>query len=46
MRRSQPDEFATRLGRALSEPDDAIFDWLSVGQPITQLLSPAAPPPG
>ena len=27
------DEFATRLGPALSAADDAIFDWLAAGQP-------------
>ena len=34
------DEFATRLGRVLSETDDAIFDWLSVGQPATPVAEP------
>jgi hypothetical protein len=27
------DEFATRLAPALSAADDAIFEWLAVGQP-------------
>jgi hypothetical protein len=27
------DEFATRLGPALTTADDAIFDWLAIGQP-------------
>ena len=27
------DEFATRLGPALTAADDAIFDWLALGQP-------------
>ena len=27
------DEFATRLGPVLSATDDAVFDWLSAGQP-------------
>jgi hypothetical protein len=35
------DEFATRLGPVLSRTDDAIFDWLSAGQPVL----PVEPPP-
>ena len=35
------DEFATRLGTVLSRTDDAIFDWLSAGQPVL----PVEPPP-
>ena len=35
------DEFATRLGPVLSRTDDAIFDWLSAGQPAL----PVEPPP-
>lgn len=35
------DEFATRLGQVLSRTDDAIFDWLSAGQPAP----PLEPPP-
>jgi len=31
------DEFATRLGPVLSRTDDAIFDWLSAGQPAPPL---------
>ena len=34
------DEFATKLGRVLSETDDAIFDWLSVSQPATPVAEP------
>jgi hypothetical protein len=33
------DEFTTRLGPVLSKTDDAIFDWLSAGQP-TQKVEP------
>ena len=38
------DEFATRLGPVLSRTDDAIFDWLSAGQPARRwnLPRPAA----
>ena len=35
------DEFATRLEPVLSRTDDAIFDWLSAGQPVL----PVEPPP-
>jgi hypothetical protein len=34
------DEFATRLGSVLSATDDAIFEWLSAGQPT----EPVPPP--
>jgi hypothetical protein len=34
------DEFATRLGPVLSATDDAIFEWLSSGQPIEPVLGP------
>ena len=34
------DEFATRLGPALTTTDDAIFDWLAIGQPV----DPVPPP--
>jgi hypothetical protein len=36
------DEFTTRLGPALSKTDDAIFDWLSVGQPTQKVEPPQA----
>ena len=39
------DEFATRLGPALADADDAIFEWLADGQtagPVDQ-PEPAAP---
>ena len=35
------DEFATKLGSALSTADDAVFDWLSAGQRV----EPVPPPP-
>ena len=35
------DEFATRLGSALSTADDAVFEWLSAGQRV----EPVPPPP-
>jgi hypothetical protein len=35
------DEFATKLGTALSDADDAVFDWLSEGQRV----DPVPPPP-
>ena len=34
------DEFATRLGPALSATDDAIFEWLSAGQPVEPVPAP------
>lgn len=34
------DEFATRLEQVLSRTDDAIFEWLSAGQPAKPLLPP------
>ena len=36
------DEFATRLGPALSATDDAIFEWLSAGQPAEPVQPPQA----
>ena len=35
------DEFATKLGSALSTADDAVFEWLSAGQRV----EPVPPPP-
>jgi hypothetical protein len=34
------DEFATRLGPVVSATDDAIFEWLSLGQPAEQVPDP------
>jgi hypothetical protein len=34
------DEFATRLGPVLSETDDAVFEWLSWGQPVEPVPGP------
>jgi hypothetical protein len=34
------DEFATRLAPILSATDDAIFAWLSAGQPAEPVLAP------
>jgi hypothetical protein len=34
------DEFTTRLGQVLSATDDAIFAWLSAGQPAEPVLPP------
>ena len=34
------DEFATRLGPALTATDDAIFDWLAIGQPVEPVQPP------
>jgi len=36
------DEFATRLGPALAATDDAIFEWLSAGQPVEPVPGPDA----
>ena len=40
------DEFATRLGPVLSRTDDAIFDWLSAGQPAPPAGASPGPAPG
>jgi hypothetical protein len=36
----EADEFATRLGPVLSRTDDAVFEWLSVGQRVLQVPDP------
>jgi hypothetical protein len=36
----EADEFATRLGPILSTTDDAIFEWLSAGQPAVPVPPP------
>jgi hypothetical protein len=38
------DEFTTRLGPVLSKTDDAIFDWLSAGQPTQKVETPPVRP--
>jgi hypothetical protein len=35
------DEFTTRLGAALSATDDAIFQWLALGQPAAPAPLPS-----
>jgi hypothetical protein len=35
------DEFTTQLGRVLSATDDAIFEWLALGQPATPVPLPS-----
>jgi hypothetical protein len=39
------DEFTTRLGSVLTATDNAIFDWLALGQPATPIPPPSQPHP-